>query len=220
MTVLSACEAYRFWASTYAAETATSFLDEKLAQEMLAGRPRGHLLDAGCGTGRRIAGMRDAVGIDASVEMLAAGGLANILAGDIRALPFEDDSFDSIWCRLVLGHIADPLPAYHELARVCKSGGHVFVTDFHSDAVAAGNLRSFRDQSGQVHVVEHYVHNDHPSLAAVAKLSLTSRRDATVGSAVRPFFEKAGRSDLYERQFGLALVAGFLFEKQSRAPED
>lgn len=219
MTVLCAREAYRHWAPTYAGETAASFLDECLAQDMLAEIHRGFLLDAGCGTGRRIAGLPDAAGIDASVEMLAAGGLSNTAVGDIRALPFEDCTFDTIWCRLVLGHIADPLPAYCELARVCKNGGHVFVTDFHVDAVAAGNRRSFRDQYGQVHEVEHYVHDCHPAFATAAGLTLIKRRDAIIGETVRPLFEAAGRAALYERQIGLALVAGFLFKKQPYASQ-
>ena len=47
-------EAYRFWAATYATETATSSLDEDLARKMLRGLPQTRLLDAGCGIGRRI----------------------------------------------------------------------------------------------------------------------------------------------------------------------
>lgn len=216
--MLETREAYRLWAPTYAAETVTSLLDDMLAQDMLAGLPQSSLLDAGCGTGRRIAGKARAVGIDASPEMLAAGGLANTRRADICALPFDNDSFDMVWCRLVLGHLADPLPAYRELARVCRPGGHVFVTDFHLDAVAAGNRRSFRDQSGRVHTIEHYAHGDHPGLAITAGLALRDKRDAKIGGAVRPLYEKVGRGDLYEHQYGLALVAGFLFQKQADAP--
>jgi hypothetical protein len=40
MSELDAREAYRLWAPTYSTETATSFLDEELAQEMLDGLPR------------------------------------------------------------------------------------------------------------------------------------------------------------------------------------
>jgi SAM-dependent methyltransferase len=136
---LSARQAYSLWAPTYGSETATSFLDEELAQEMLCGLPQTRLLDAGCGIGRRIADLAGTVGIDASPEMLVAGGACNVVKGDVRAMPFASDRFDMVWCRLVLGHLPDPSRAYQEFARVCRPGGYVFVTDFHPDAAAAGH---------------------------------------------------------------------------------
>ncbi len=199
MSVLAARDAYRLWAPTYAAETATSFLDEQLAREMLHDLPCERLLDAGCGTGRRLAGMEGPIGVDASAEMVAAGeGSAG---------------FDMVWCRLVLGHLADPMPAYRELARVCRPGGHVFVTDFHPDAVAAGGRRSFRDQAGQVHEVEHHVHSDHAAFAGRAGLTLVERREASVGPMIRDFYVRAERLALYEKNRGLKLVAAFLFHR-------
>ncbi|HSS12994.1 MAG TPA: methyltransferase domain-containing protein [Rhizomicrobium sp.] len=213
MTALSARDGYRLWAPTYAAETAISFLDEQLAREMLAGLPQKKLLDAGCGTGRRIAGMTDAVGIDASPEMVAAGGDSNLMVADIRALPFASARFAMTWCRLVLGHLADPLPAYQDLARVCEPGGYLFVTDFHPNAVTAGARRSFRDGNGVVHEVEHHVHADHPGLAAQTGFTLIERRDAGVGAAIRDFYERAGKLDVYEKDQGLKLVMAFLFRR-------
>jgi malonyl-CoA O-methyltransferase len=213
MSVLAVRDAYRLWAPTYAAETAISFLDEQLARQMLHDLPCERLLDAGCGTGRRLAGMDGAIGVDASAEMVAAGRGANLIVAEIRALPFASARFDMVWCRLVLGHLADPMPAYRELARVCRPGGHVFVTDFHPDAVAAGGRRSFRDQAGQVHEVEHYVHSDHAALAGRAGLTLVERREASVGPMIRDFYARAERLALYEKDRGLKLVAAFLFHR-------
>jgi malonyl-CoA O-methyltransferase len=213
MTVLAVRDAYRLWAPSYAAETAVSFLDEQLATEMLQDLPDQQLLDAGCGVGRRIAGIAGAVGVDVTPEMVTAGASANLMVADIRALPFPAAHFDMVWCRLVLGHLADPLPAYRELARVCQSGGHVFVTDFHPDAVAAGGRRSFRDTKGEVHEVEHHVHDDHAWLAAEVGLVMVDRREAGVGPAIRDFYVRADRLGLYEQDMGLKLVAAFLFRK-------
>ncbi len=42
---------------------------------------------------------------------------------DITALPFEDDSFDIIFCNHVLEHISDDTKAMQELYRVMKPGG-------------------------------------------------------------------------------------------------
>jgi malonyl-CoA O-methyltransferase len=210
---LDAREAYRLWAPSYAAETATSFLDEELAREILRGLPHKRLLDAGCGIGRRIANIPGAVGMDLSPDMLAAGTARNVVTGDVRAMPFVSHRFDMVWCRLVLGHLPDPLPAYLELARVCMPGGYVFVTDFHPDAAAAGHRRTFTDQTGTVHEVEHYVHNNHMDVALDAGLSVVDHCEAAVGPSIRDFYVRGVGLKAYKRDTGLKLVSAFLFHR-------
>src|SRR5665213_911485 len=116
MNALAAREAYRLWAPTYAGETAVSFLDEELTSALSPPLCDKRLLDAGCGIGRRLARGRQAltVGVDASPDMLAAGEATGVAAADVRALPFAAREFDLISCRLVLGHLSDPGPAYRE----------------------------------------------------------------------------------------------------------
>lgn len=216
MTVLSPREAYRLWAPSYACETAISFLDNTLAASMLRGLPSASLLDAGCGVGRRLKGAPGlAVGIDASPEMLAVGGTPMTAVADVRALPFAACQFDMVWCRLTLGHLPDPIPAYGELARVCAPGGYVFVTDFHADAANAGHRRLFTDATGKTHEVEHHVHTGpgHLAAAMLARLTLVAQRDGTVSPSVRPFYERSGRIAAYEKDSGLNLVAAFLFRR-------
>jgi malonyl-CoA O-methyltransferase len=205
--------AYRQWAPGYAAETATSFLDDELAREMLQGLPRDRLLDAGCGVGRRIRNIPGATGIDLSPEMLAAGGLNKVVAGDIREMPFADGQFDMVWCRLVLGHLQDPTQAYEEFFRVCAPGGHVFVTDVHPDAIRAGHRRNFVDQAGVTHEIEHYVHTNHIEMASRAGLQLVAARDAAVGPPVRDFYVRGIGRRAYIRDFGLNLVSAWLFKR-------
>jgi malonyl-CoA O-methyltransferase len=207
-------DAYRLWAPSYAVETATSFLDDELAREMLRGLPQEQLLDAGCGIGRRIANVPGAMGMDLSPEMLTAGAANNVVAGDVRAMPFSSDRFDMIWCRLVLGHLPNPLAAYLEFARVCMPGGYVFVTDFHPDAAAAGHRRTFTDPAGIVHDIESYVHTDHIDLARQAGLSIISHRDGTVGPSIRDFYVRGVGLKAYRRDMGLKLVAAFLFRRE------
>lgn len=210
---LNVREAYRLWAPTYAAETATSFLDEELAQEMLDGLPRKRLLDAGCGIGRRIQGIPSAVGIDLSPEMLAAGTAVKVIAGDIRAMPFESNYFDMVWCRLVLGHLYDPVYAYREISRVCMPGGYVFVTDFHPDAAAAGHRRTLTDEAGIVYGIEHYVHINHVQLATQEGLNLIQSRNGIVGPSISDFYVRGIGWKAYRKDIGLSLVAAFLFRK-------
>lgn len=218
MTPLSAREAYRLWSATYEKETAVSFLENELAGSLspsLAGR---RLLDAGCGIGRRLkqANAALAVGVDASPEMLTAGGGdGRLAAADIRALPFADAAFDMVWCRLVIGHLPDPAFVYRELARVCVGAGHVLVTDYHAEAAARGGRRTFRDRDGALHEVEHYIHSadDHRAAAASAGLILTDHRVGVVDVSIRPFYEEVDRVDRYERDRGCPIVSAFLFRR-------
>jgi malonyl-CoA O-methyltransferase len=188
-------------------------LDEELSQAMLRGLPQTKLLDAGCGIGRRIADLPDAVGIDASPEMLAAGRARNVVTGDVRAMPFASNRFNMVWCRLVLGYVPDPLRAYQEFARVCMPGGYVFLTDFHPEAIAAGHRRTFTDQAGTAHEIENYVHKNHAQLAEAAGLSLVARRDGVVGPSIRDFYARGIGLKAYKRDIGLKLVAAFLFRR-------
>jgi malonyl-CoA O-methyltransferase len=206
-------EGYRLWAPNYISETVTSHLDDELANAMLQGLPQSRLLDAGCGVGRRMRNIPGAVGIDLSAEMLAAENAHDVVAGDIRSMPFGSGRFDMVWCRLVLGHLQDPFPAYQEFHRICAPGGHVFVTDFHADGVRAGHRRTFNDNAGVVHVVEHYIHANHVDLASKAGLRVIARHEGVVGPSVRDFYIRGIGRKAYIRDFGLKLVSAFLFER-------
>jgi malonyl-CoA O-methyltransferase len=207
--------AYRLWAPTYADETATSALDEELAHEMLSDLPLTRLLDAGCGIGRRIQGIPGAIGIDLSPQMLAAGQAQNVVAGDIREMPFGSNEFDMVWCRLVLGHLSEPLRAYRELCRVCAPGGYVFVTDFHPDAFVAGHRRTMTSESGKVYAIEHFVHRNHIELAEQVGLLLVQHRSGVVGPSIRHYYEQGIGLQAYRRDLGLKLVDAMLFLKPS-----
>lgn len=222
MITLGAEQAYRLWAPTYGDETAISLIENDLAAELSPPLSGKRFLDAGCGTGRRLAGHHAgfAIGVDRCLEMLIAGGGHRVAVADVRALPLPADFFDMIWCRLVLGHVFDPLPAYRELARVCRIGGSLFVSDFHAEAAAAGHSRSFRDRSGQLYAVEHHVHDvaSHLRSAQQAGFAPRARRDGQIGRRVEHLYVRAGRGSRYETDFGLPVVAAFLFERTADAP--
>jgi malonyl-CoA O-methyltransferase len=218
MTALAPREAYRLWAPTYATETAISFIDDELARELSPSPGGKRLLDAGCGTGRRLLGTSASfvAGIDVSVEMLRAGQAQRVAAADVRDLPFAAESFDLIWCRLVLGHLQPLQKAYDELARVCASGGELLVSDFHAAAARAGHTRSFRDADGAVHEIEHHVYDCDAHIAAAAHsgFSLSRVQEGMIGPSVEHFYVRAGRHDLYLRDLGLPVVASFCFKRQ------
>jgi ubiquinone/menaquinone biosynthesis C-methylase UbiE len=223
-TLLNARDGYRLGAPSYAQETAISDLDTMLVDAMTPPLLGLRLLDAGCGTGRRLlgAGAAHAVGVDLSPEMLDAGiGRGNpgagvtTMVGDVCALPLPDRSFDVVWCRLVIGHLRQCEPVYTELARVASAGATVIVTDFHATAYEAGHRRTFRD--GQtVHEVEHYVHSQQEQVAAAAASGLRSIaiEEARIGPRVVPFYENAGRVALYHEHAGLPVVLALAFRRE------
>jgi malonyl-CoA O-methyltransferase len=176
------------------------------------------LLDAACGNGRRLHGSdaRLAIGIDITPEMLpTVPNLEHYAAADVRALPLRTAEFDVVWCRLALGHLPDLPNAYRELARVCRTGATVVVTDFHAAAVAAGHRRTFRDSDGIVHEIVHHVHDvdAHARAAHAAGLGIVTHDDRSIGPPIRDFYERANRMSVYDTQIGLPLVLGIVFSK-------
>lgn len=224
MRPLKVDEGYRRWAPSYSDETAISFLEDKLVRAMTPPLAGARLLDAGCGTGRRLRNTpaASAVGLEPSREMLNAGIATDgpvtgveLIVGDVREMPLQGRSFDVIWCRLVLGHLARIEQAYAELARVADYGAAVIVSDFHPAAAGAGHRRSFRLGIERFEL-EHHVHqsDDHIVAARAAGLGLREIRDATIGSDVRSFYEKAGKLELYPDHFGLPVVLALAFRKE------
>ena len=224
MSTLSAREGYRLWAPTYTGETAISHLEQGLVTEMTPPLAGLRLLDAGCGTGRRLrgTGAARAVGVDLSPEMLDAGlrsmghdPAIETMVGDVRALPLPDSGFDIVWCRLVIGHLPDCATAYAELGRVADTGALVIVTDFHPAAWSAGHRRTFRHH-GEVKEVEHHVHelSDHVAAAEAAGLTSIAVREAAIGPDVYDFYDRAGRFKLYAADYGLPVVLALAFRRE------
>jgi malonyl-CoA O-methyltransferase len=215
MNALPAAAAYRLWAASYERETAVTHLENLLVTELAPARPGDRLLDAACGTGRRLPAGRG-VGIDLTLEMLQAGtARGRVAAADLGALPFPDRCFELVWCRLAIGHLRHPAAAFAELARVCDVGGAICISDFHPAAAAAGHRRVFRADDGSKPEVEHHVHpvELHRALADRHGLTLRGLREGVVGPEVQPFYAAAGRDAQYHEQLGLPLVLALRFER-------
>jgi len=216
---LPAREAYRIWAATYDEETAMNALDES-AVARLSPTVWRRMLDAACGTGRRLP-RAAAYGVDLVPEMLdvarRAGHGGRLSGGDVRALPFRDASFDLVWCRLALGHVAELAAAYAELARVAEVGAKLVVTDVHVEAARRGLKRTFRDAAGTTRGVAHHTHSaeEHARAARGAGLRLEERLDVAIGPEIEGFFRAADAMESYERQRGLPVLLALRFERRA-----
>jgi SAM-dependent methyltransferase len=222
--VLKTREAYRLWSDTYDQENPLTVLDEAAVRMFTPELEGLDLLDAACGTGRRLVfgenAPRSAAGVDLVFEMLARGRRvpgrpSTTSAADVRSLPFPAARFDVAWCRLAAGHLPALAPLYAELARVLRPGGYAVVTDFHPEAIRRGHARVFRDAAGAAHTVEHVVHEpgDHETAARAAGLSFDSGGWLSIGSEVRAFYERAGKLDRFGRDAGMPLLLALRFSR-------
>lgn len=108
-------------------------------------RPGDRVLDLGCGPGSITLDLAEAVGregrvvgVDAAEAAVASARDAAAARGDTTtvfevadayALPHEDAAFDVAHAHQVMQHLADPVAALRELARVVRPGGLIAFRD-------------------------------------------------------------------------------------------
>ncbi|MGW6599807.1 class I SAM-dependent methyltransferase [Streptomyces sp. NPDC055036] len=118
-------------------------------------RPGDAVLDAGCGTGRALPPLRDAVGargtvlgVDLTPEMLEAAVRAGrraagqLLLADVSRLPVRTAVLDAVFGAGLIAHLPQPEENLRELARVVRPGGRLAL--FHPIGRAALAARQGR----------------------------------------------------------------------------
>lgn len=116
------------------------------------------VIDVGCGTGRAIPVLREAVGpsgrvigLDLTPEMLdqarprCAAARAALVLADARRLPLADKAADAVFAAGLVTHLPQPAAGFAELARVTRPGGRLVL--FHPTgraALAARHGRTLR----------------------------------------------------------------------------
>lgn len=110
------------------------------SRSWVCSRAVGEVLEVAVGTGSNLPhyppGLR-LTGIDLSPQMLASArqraadlGLdVSLREGDAQALPFDDESFDTVVCTLALCGIPDDRAAVAEMKRVLRPGGRLLLLD-------------------------------------------------------------------------------------------
>lgn len=123
-------------------------------REQLFSRAEGSVLDVACGTGINFRYLPDDVelaGVDLSEPMLvrareeaeSLGVDADLHRGDAAALPFPDDSFDSVISSLSTCTFPDPLAVLGEMDRVCHPDGRILLLEHGRSTV--GPVARFQD---------------------------------------------------------------------------
>jgi len=112
--------------------------------DALAPKPGDRVLDVATGTGlvaRELLERCDCsvVGVDQSAAMLARartrfgageGARVELLQAEAEALPFANESFDSLTFTYLLRYVDDPRATLAELARVLRGGGRIASLEF------------------------------------------------------------------------------------------
>lgn len=110
-----------------------------------------HVLEVGCGVGaqlriltRRFPDVKF-TGVDFSPSQLdrarilladeMASGRVELREGSAFELPFRDGEFDGVFFCWVFEHLADPLRAMKEAARILKPGGRIFASEVFNSGV-------------------------------------------------------------------------------------
>src|SRR5262245_40456995 len=148
---------YDRWAEIYDGEdNPLVLLEEQLFPSLIGDVSGLSITDIGCGTGRHAlpwatAGAR-VTAVDFSEGMLqkarAKSGAEAIrfLCHDLsKPFPFESQSFDRVFCCLVLDHISNPDAFFLELARLCRRDGFIGISVMHPAMMLKGVQARFTD---------------------------------------------------------------------------
>jgi len=95
---------------------------------------RPQILDIGCGTGamaEEVKGIGSYYGLDVSreaVDFCERRGIENIGLGDVRNIPYGENTFDFVLALDVIEHVDDDFLAVKEIRRVLRPGGITIIT--------------------------------------------------------------------------------------------
>lgn len=130
--------AYRKWRESELGRI-TDQIEEELILKLIGPVSGKRVLDVGCGDGvlsvRLAQAGADVTGLDYEPRMLvaarrradAAGLKVSLVEEDAQSLPFADSAFDIVVAVTVLCFVAEPVRAFHEMARVLRPGGRLVI---------------------------------------------------------------------------------------------
>ena len=100
---------------------------EKAADNLI----RTSVLDLGSGTGAAFDQLLnyETTAIDPDKKMLELNTFDNKVLGSAENLPFDDNSFDNVFCSFVWRNVTDTSKAFEEIYRVLRPGGRFILLD-------------------------------------------------------------------------------------------
>ncbi len=182
---VSTSDGYATWATTYDGDgNVTIEIEQAAVRPLLASLEGGHVLDAGCGTGRHVSYLCDrgleVTGIDPSPAMLAVARekapQARFVEADLERIPFANGTFDAVVCSLVLSHAPALDASVLELARVLRPGGRMIISNPHPLATALLDWRATVDDgAGGRRVIPEVAHSHSAYVSAFTAAGLRIR---------------------------------------------
>jgi len=142
------------------------------------------VLDVATGGGHVARRLRDA-GCSVVTVDPAPGMQADVLA-PAEDLPFADDSFDAVACRIAAHHFADALAAVKEMARVARQ--RVVICDNTFVSESSEEADRLRDPSH----VRNYGVAEWESFFELAGLEVVDQRHLLRPAEVEPWLERTG----------------------------
>jgi len=94
--------------------------------------------------------------LSAARKFIAGQGVAGVhfLAADVEALPFHEETFGVVTCRIAAHHFPELVPAVRQVARVLRRGGSFLVQDIlgHDDPELAAFILAVERRRDPSHV--------------------------------------------------------------------
>src|SRR5262249_24179522 len=135
------------WFVRFLDRTSTRPGEHHPAVALLELDPNQRCLDVGCGLGEDARAITEAYGaggggVDVNTRMVresrsrsAGRAWLTFLVAEASHLPFADSSFDAVWVKRTLMHLADPGGAIVEIGRVVRPDGRVVMVEPDSEIV-------------------------------------------------------------------------------------
>jgi len=169
-TVYDSDEGYDLYAQNYdeKLEFLNSFEKRKII-DLFGDVKNKKVLDIGCGTGRLISDLLDRgaiiTGVDVSKNMLEVARKkfpkVHFIEGDIRKIPFKDDSFDFVIATFVIVHLqqCELEKAFDEVYRVLKPSGKFILTNINQKKAPKLKVKNIGEIviKSYYHIPEHVI---------------------------------------------------------------
>ncbi|HEX6717590.1 MAG TPA: class I SAM-dependent methyltransferase [Pyrinomonadaceae bacterium] len=153
---MSIRDAYSLWSTTYDSDrNLTRDLDQLATKSSLGDKSYLNVIEIGCGTGKNTAFLariaRTILAIDFSTGMLRQARLkvdsdnVGFVVADLTSpWPCKQNFFELIVCNLVLEHVENLGPIFHEASQALAEEGLFFISELHPFRQYKGTQANFQ----------------------------------------------------------------------------